>query len=217
MFSEFFILQFFTVVILIFFFFFWDSFFLIINALSFLAVAALFAWLLDADIYINFLVIIDLGVFFILLGFLLNFISVFTLTRSFLRRRGFYFILLLGFSVLGYSGDSSTLPPLCSFLVLFYDWFSIFSLFYFTDLQLLSDIYFTFSGLEFLLMNFYLYTVIVCLYILRRCSYPHLYTNPTKTSLYCHSGLTVRGNFMRLQDLQAQALVRASVRAWSKN
>jgi len=62
-------------------------------------------------------------------------------------------------------------------------------------------------------MNFYLYTVIVCLYVLRRC-------RDYGINLFAWSfvgGLTVRGNFLRVQDSQAQNLVRASVRTWSRN
>ena len=93
-------------------------------------------------------------------------------------------------------------------MVTLYDWYSIFGLYYFTDLQLLSDIYYNLSGFEFILMNFYLYIIIVCLYVLRRCRDYSLSFFPQSFS----GGLTVRGNFLRVQDPQAQTLVRASVR-----
>ena len=165
---------------------------------------------MDADIYINFLIIIDLGVFFILLGFLLNFVSLFDVSHLSRGRGGFAVLLLFIFYLLVLGGRTSAVSSFFPFLVLFYDWFAIFNLFYFTDLQLLSDIYFTFSGFEFILMNFYLYTVIFCLYILRRSSYA--FVESGRSPSYFRGSLTVRGNFMRVQDPQAQVLVRASVR-----
>nr|YP_011027848.1 NADH dehydrogenase subunit 6 [Euplotes cristatus]UPM52058.1 NADH dehydrogenase subunit 6 [Euplotes cristatus] len=214
LFSEFFFLQVTVLVVLVFFFFIWDSFFLIINAVFFLAVVAFLAWLIDADIYINFLIIIDLGVFFILLGFLLNFVSVFTATRPGSYRREFFVVFFLFFLLVRCGGSSvSGLVLFLPNAVTFYDWYAVFNLFYFTDLQLLSDIYYTLSGFEFIVMNFYLYVIIVCLYVLRRCRDYELSPLPLSFS----GGLTVRGNFLRVQDPQAQNLVRASVRTWSRN
>lgn len=214
LFSEFFLLQITVLVVLFFFFLFWDSFFLIINAVCFLGVIACLAWLIDADIYINFLIIIDLGVFFILLGFLLNFISTFTTARLDFYRRDYFLAFFILCLLVRCSG--SAVSGFVSFFpntVTFYDWYGIFGLYYFTDLQLLSDIYYTLSGLEFIIMNFYLYVIIVCLYVLRRC---RDYDLSFFTSSFS-GGLTVRGNFLRVQDLQAQSLVRASVRTWSRN
>lgn len=111
-----------------------------------------------------------------------------------------------------YLGDVDTTYSNFPFLITYYDWFSIFNLYYFTDLQLLSDIYYVFAGLEFILMNFYLYTVILILYCLQRVV-PSLDDHFLTTF---RDNVTVRGNFMRMQDIQAQILTRASVRVWRK-
>lgn len=208
MFNDFILLQFFFILLLVFFLFLWDSFFLLINAVCFLSIVALFAWLIDSDIYINFLVIIDLGVFFVLLGFLLNFISLFRETRgssnpflSFL-----IFGLLAGAHYVFSNAEVETTG--LSFLITYYDWFSIFNFYYFTDLQLLSDVYYVLAGLEFILMNFYLYVVILVLYCLRRS----LQKRSDFFITDFKDNVTVRGNFMRTQDIQSQVLSRATVR-----
>lgn len=110
-----------------------------------------------------------MGVFFILLAFLLNFISLFREVRNHAPKPTLGFMALVGLLALFlYLGDVDTTYSNLPFLITYYDWFSIFNLYYFTDLQLLSDIYYVFAGLEFILMNFYLYTVILILYCLQR-------------------------------------------------
>nr|YP_011027884.1 NADH dehydrogenase subunit 6 [Euplotes vannus]UPM52094.1 NADH dehydrogenase subunit 6 [Euplotes vannus] len=211
-FNDFILLQFFFILLLVFFLFLWDSFFLIINAVCFLSIVALFAWLIDSDIYINFLVIIDLGVFFILLGFLLNFISLFRETRG--SSNPLLSFLVFGLLVGAFScfSDAEVGTAELPLLVTYYDWFSIFNFYYFTDLQLLSDIYYVLAGLEFLLMNFYLYSVILVIYCLRRS--PQERSDFFLTTF--KDNVTVRGNFMRTQDIQSQILSRATVRVWQK-
>ena len=212
MLNEFLLLQFTFILVIYFFIFFWDSFFLIINAVIYLGTVALFAWLLDADIYINFLIIIDLGVFFVLLGFLLNFISLFQVTKPAISYSSsiFLFLPFLLF-IIGASDNGVTNLP---FGISFYDWYGIFTLYYFTDLQLLSDLYYIFSSLEFIIMNCYLYTVILVVYVLRQVSG---FANSSYSPFTRPSGpTTVRGNFMRAQDVQSQLLTTSSARVWSK-
>ena len=213
LFNEFLLLQVLLVLCVCFFFLLQDSFFLLINAIFYLTVVVFLAWLLESDIYINFLLIIDLGVFFVLLGFLLNLVSLFAdHSRNLVVNLFyfFYFIFFIFLSFLGTSLASSSLP----FLVSFYDWYTIFNLVYFTDLQLLSDIYYIFVSFEFIIMNFYLYWVILVLYILRQ--FTLVVTGGGGVFSPQQSLNTVRGNFMRTQDIQSQLLVSASVRVWSR-
>lgn len=77
---------------------------------------------MDSDIYINFLVIIDLGVFFILLAFLLNFISLFREVRNYSPKQTFGLVALVGFiGLLTHFGNTDTTYPSFPFLITYYD------------------------------------------------------------------------------------------------
>ena len=74
-----------------------DLFFSLLNAIIYLGLISIYAWLDDADIFINFLVIIDLGVFFILLAFTLNLTKLFTYSLS--STRIFYYSIYIPFFI----------------------------------------------------------------------------------------------------------------------
>jgi hypothetical protein len=54
-----------------------DYLFLVLNATLFLILSGLILWLNELDVYVNFLMVIDLGVFFVLAALLVNFLSLF--------------------------------------------------------------------------------------------------------------------------------------------
>lgn len=214
LFSDVLFLQFSLIILLGFLILMWDTFFIIINAILYLFLISTLSWLFDSDIYINFLIIIDLGVFFIMLSFLVNFISLFQSKRE--RTYGpvptylFLLILLSFFLATPLTLNFSLLP----LQVTFYNWYSVNDFTYFTDLQLLSDLYYLFYTYEFLIMNFYLYLAILALYVFQ------LFFNILKTRrgalVSLSSPVFSRGLFMRVQDIQNQTLQKASVRVWSK-
>lgn len=189
----------------------WDSFFVIINAIVYLAITSLFSWLLDADIYINFLIIIDLGVFFVLLSFLVNFISLFQ-TKRLNFSNSTLLVVLPALLITSHSAAVTT--PLLPLQITHYNWYSVFNFTYFTDLQLLSDVYYVFFPFEFVLMNCYLYLAILALYFMQ------LFFNNFKfrKSLNSETGSVTnqRGLWMRSQNAQEQTTQRASVRVWNK-
>jgi len=61
--------------------------------------------------------------------------------------------------------NSTVLASVDTF-VNFYVWYSILNLTYFTDLQLMSELYYVYNSFEFILMNFYLYITILLIYFL---------------------------------------------------
>lgn len=78
MFNDFLCLQFLLFLILILLNTNIELFFIILNSILYLFIIVCYTWLHDVEIIINFLLIIDLGVFFILLAFLLNLTQLFT-------------------------------------------------------------------------------------------------------------------------------------------
>ena len=83
MLNDFFLLQFLLTVTLLLFFYISENFFFILNAVTYLTAISALLWLHDLDIFVNFLVIIDLGVFFVLIAILVNVSSLFQNTYLF--------------------------------------------------------------------------------------------------------------------------------------
>jgi len=202
---------------LIFFLFITENFFLLINSIIFLFLISSFLWAVDLDVYVNFLIIIDLGVFFVLIAFLINLSHLFQASHSFLKKStltafGYtMFNVLLVYSTTIEATTTSNLMELPCTLSL-YNWYSVYNFTYFSDLQLLSDLYYSFFSFEFVLMNFYLYLAIFLVYILLFVI--KLFDYKTSDSLeYFNNNKTI---FIRYQDLQKQVNQTATVRVWSK-
>lgn len=207
MINDFFILQFLIIFVLLLCLFFVDSFFFIINSIIYLILISNLLWLTDLDIYVNFLIIIDLGVFFILIAFLINLSHLFQYTLVFNKQLKVWVIsaVIITTFIINVPVVSS---DFFNFLITFYNWFGIFNFIYFTDLQLMSDVYYVYTAFEFILMNFYIYFVVVILYtlifVLKILSYGSFNTKTIKTI------------FMRYQNFQKQVNQTATVRVWSK-
>ena len=216
MLNDFFLLQFLLTVTLLLFFYISENFFFILNAVTYLTAISALLWLHDLDIFVNFLVIIDLGVFFVLIAILVNVSSLFQNTYLFSLLNKLVFMLPFLFTLLSLiiskTNTGELLNPYAVFFSLnYYNWYSIFSFNYLTDLQLMSDIFYILTSLEFIVMNLYVYLTIVYLYIL---------LNLIKVVFI--SGKAVNKSdsgsshlFMRSQDIQKQINQVATVRVWN--
>jgi len=215
--NDFLLLQLTLFISLIFFLLITENFFLLINSIIFLLLISTFLWTADLDIYVNFLLILDLGVFFVLIAFLINLSHLFQSNQSFNKQQ---MPLILGYALVHFllmvsgtveSTTSTTLLSLPCTLSL-YDWYAVFSFSYFSDLQLLSDLYYSLFSFEFLLMNFYLYLAIFITYL--------LFFLIKLLSYNCSTGFTNKTTnktiFIRYQSLQKQINQTATVRVWSK-
>ena len=215
MFNDFLLLEICIILSLIFFFFLTDLFFFILNSVIFLLLIAFFLWLNDLDIIVNFLVIIDLGVFFVLICFLINFTHVFQ--NSININKTVFWKLFFIFSIfwiyfLPISVTDSFFSTV-NWTVTFYNWFGIFNFTYFTDLQLLSDLYFIYTSLEFVLMNCYIYFALIGIFILLNLK------NTSDIESNIHNAQLTSQNkslFLRYQDVQKQVNQTATVRVWTK-
>jgi hypothetical protein len=174
-------------------------------------------WLSDLDIFVNFLIIIDFGVFFVLLSFLVNLSHLFQNSTVFIKYQTnliymLFTILLIVCLFNPGSVNSTLLFRSFVFELTFYNWYSIFNFNYFSDLQLMSDIYYLFTAYEFLLMNFYIYITIVYIYIILTLI-TSFNINPKYSQNYTKNNHFI---FIRSQDIQKQVNQTASVRVWSK-
>lgn len=108
-----------------------ELFFIILNSIIYLFIIVCYTWLHDVEIIINFLLIIDLGVFFILLAFILNLTNLFTqllmptqLSRNLLLIIGLvilYYILQYNLSILINIGYVLYLQLNWFFLIIYYN------------------------------------------------------------------------------------------------
>lgn len=215
MFNDYFFLQLFLVFLLGFLFVTTDLFFIVLNAVLFLALVSVYLWFSEMDVYVNFLVVIDLGVFFVLATLLVNFINLF---RDFVSTNYSRFIFFSPLVFL-FLINSPSLPASALFSnfslggVVFYDWFNLHGLNYFSDLQLFSDVYYIFSSYEFLVMNFYLYFAIILIFFLflfLKLVELAPQSNPNKTNFSPESP------FIKQQNFQKQMNQGGTVRAWKR-
>lgn len=224
MFSELFFLQILTFIILYLLFTSKETFYILTNCLLFLAVSSLFMWAKDADVYANFLVIIDLGVFLILLAFLLNLTRIFQTPHSTSSVRSVPYLIIVSWSSLilflmcaffSFSAEiksfSNNLSPMSPS---YYDWYSLYSFTFFSDLQLLSEIYFHANFYEFVLMNIFLYASLLLVTLILNITYPKTLA-PLHTYLLLLQRKFEKQVFQRVQKLQSQIKRTATVRAWN--
>lgn len=188
-----------------------DYIFILLNSALFLFISGMLLWLVELDVYVNFLMIIDLGVFFVLTALLINFISLFQAYNS-SGTSIIFFSICLSFIFFFKWSPSLCLPD--TTYIVFYNWFSIFSLNYFTDLQLLSDIYYLFNSFEFIFMNLYLYLAIFIVYLFFNLKQAvELKFNLHSLNYTNHGETTV---LMKQQDFHKQSQQLSTVRAWGR-
>ena len=181
----------------------------------------------DADIYIGFLWVIDLGVGLVFFIFILHFTSfLFQKSQFNLTARHFIFsYLFLLFSIYFFyfasnPADTSFYGDLSKtwfFKLSYIDYFSIFYTNEVTDLNTLRDTYFLLNSFEFFVVNFSLFFVLVasilmCFMIQRIFAFLN-YSQILNMSLLEKADT---GFFIRQQNFTTQQNTSATVRSWIK-
>lgn len=196
-----------------------DLFYFILNSILFLVLITSYVWLKDGDLFLNFLLIIDLGLYFLFFIFFLHYSNLFSSVQLFRSSNlGFVYLTIVliicswSFKFCYLESESFSAVQL---QLSFYNWYAL-SLFVFAaDLQLLSELYFGFNFIEFILMNLYIYIVLLAIYYI--ISLPIVYTLVTwvrsfqYTSLLRLAGSSV---FLKTQDLDKQRTSSEAVRVW---
>lgn len=227
MLSELMLLQ--TLIVVSVFFLYWisDIFNSITLGTFYLLISSLYAFYNDADVFVSFLLIIDLGVFFIMFAFMLH-LTKFLINKStynFEFRNLFHssnilivFIFYLYFS--NFSTDfnfNKKIENTWFFFISNYNYCEINNSFFLSEMHILKEIYFSFNSFEFLLISFGVYFAVMTSYFL------FLYLNKiavkNKTLFYS----LIKNNkqnstyFFRHQDYNKQILTLPSTRTWSKS
>lgn len=161
--------------ILIVFFLFWvtDLLTLVSCGILYLIMGSLLLFFLDSDILINFLLIIDLGVFFIFISFIMMISKYIDNKYNYTNSIKNIFIFLIVFFIIYFyiiylfSLDLNLNFTLSwNFFINFINYNYINFLIYTTDMVLYKEIYFNINYLEFILINLQLSLSLILIYIL---------------------------------------------------
>jgi len=181
----------------------------------------------DADIYIGFLWVIDLGVGLVFFIFILHFTS-FLFQKSYfnLSARHFFTLLLTTFSMIilyyfianpadnTFNGD---LLKTWFFKISYMDYYLIYHSAEVTDLNTLRDTYFCLNGFEFFIVNFSLLfgllaAILICFLIQRVFNF----LNYSQIINYRLLHANTSGFIIRNQNFTTQQSMFSSVNQWSK-
>lgn len=188
----------------------------------------IFSLLNDADIYIGFLWVIDLGVGLVFFIFILHFTSfLFQKSQFNLTARHFIFSYLTLFTILlftyylssgadaSYYGD---LKKTWFFKLSYIDYFLVFNTVEVTDLNTLRDSYFLLNSFEFFIVNFSLFfgliASILMTFIVQRIFAFLNFSQILNMQLLKKADT---GLFLRSQDFTRQQNTTAAVRSWIKS
>ena len=178
---------------------------------------SILAWVNNLDVLVNFLIVIDLGVFLTLLAFACNLVFIFE-SVSLLKKstsRSHIKIVFGLTPVLLSSLGSNNLINLKPLFLDYMNWYSVLNNELYSDMQLLSEIYFSYNFLEFIIMNLIMYlglltAISVSQMRLKFANFKHL--------MGLNNILRYRpdnNNLYKLQNIQSQVRQSSTVRAWS--
>jgi len=220
--NELLILQ--TLILISVFFLYWisDVFNSITLGVFYLLIISLYSLYNDSDIFVSFLIIIDLGVFFIMFAFMLH------LTKFLVNKNTynfefrnlfhsstilFFFLFYLYFT--NFSTDfnfNKKIETSWFFFVSNYNYYEINNTFFLSEMHILKEIYFSFNSFEFLLISFGIYFAVMTSYFLflylnkisikNKTIFYYLMKNNKQNSTY----------FFRHQDYSKQSLTLPSTR-----
>lgn len=193
----------------------------------YLMLVGILALINDADIYIGFLWVIDLGVGLIFFIFILHFTSFLFQKPQFLLNSRYFFIfyifLLLYISIFYFFSFNASSWIESSFIKTWYfrvqhiDYYSILNSNEVSELNTLKDSYFFLNSFEFFIINFsilfgLLASIFLCFLIQRifnYINYNYIINSNTLTTIDSSF-------FIRLQDYITQSNTPQNIRIWSR-
>lgn len=181
----------------------------------------------DADIFIGFLWVIDLGVgliFFIFIMHFSNFLHqkpILALNERYFYFYCYLFIFFIFFSFFfafpNFSSNFRIADKLWNFCVSWYNYYNVLDFRQITELQLLRQIYFSWSGLNFFLINFSIFyaliSIIIFVFLIKKffitLSLPELVNYSTLSTINSYF-------FIRQQNFIKQQNTVAGAKVWIK-
>lgn len=193
-------------------------------SLAYLIIIVIYGWFLEFDVYINFLMVIDLGLFFIILAFVINFTNLYN--YNFTQAINFKnTLLLVSLSLIIYfvyivSTDyNCSTSPLNNNLISISltNWYDLYNTVYMSDLQLWSDIYYILNFFEFVVANLIIYVgITVIVLIIKITDNIHMLKNNLNFKTYFKNNELNYDIFMKYQNTQKQVNKTGLVRVWTK-
>lgn len=226
-FSEYLLLEFFLIIVIKYFIISSNILVLLYTAGLYLIAVGLYSLLADADVYVGFLWVIDLGVGLVFFIFMLHFtpflhqksrfnfkVRNFVLYSAFMLNLVFYFYF---FSANTDSSLNSDLSKVWFFNVFTLNYYDLFFVNEVTELNLLRETYFLVCSFVFFVVNFSLLYGLVTAILL--CFLIHRVFNFLNFSQmkYIRSILFLNSSFfIRLQDPLLQANTPAITKSWAR-
>lgn len=218
MFNDLFFLQTLILIFSIIFLFINNTFLIWYLILFFLIILSSVLFIDNFDIFVGFLLLIDLGVILIFLVFVFHFIN-FLDNKHFIKSYNyflFFSVLLLILKILSITLKIEIISEYF-FLISWYDYFNVSVINYKTDLNLLKEIYFYNNSFEFILINFFilygLISSIILFFILKK-----LYLTDFINTLRTYNFMSINTSFfyIRNQNLINQQDEGASLKIINK-
>ena len=226
-FLDFFTIEFLIVLISFYFILSNNIMILLYNSGLYLVLIGIYSLLNEADIYIGFLWVIDLGVGLVFFIFMLHFLpflhqkSNFNVTsRATMIYSTIFLLLLFYFYFLSFNIDSQShlfLNKLWFFNINYLDYYFIFFSYEVTELNLLRETYFLLNTFEFFLINFSLFFGLITAILL--CFLIHRIFNFLNFSQIKSAKLLNKLNssfFIRNQNFITQSNAPMIVKTWSR-
>jgi len=211
------------------FFIYWvsDIFNSILVGVVYLLLLSLYSFYNDSDVFVGFLLVIDLGVFFIMFAFILHLTKFLVNKNSYnLEYKNLYYmvflvlVLALFLYVMNFSNDfnyNKTIENVWFFYVSHYNYYNISHAFFNSEMQLLKEAYFNFNNFEFFLISIGIYFGVVTTYLLFNFLNKLYIKN---NALHLMKGLHNKADstyFFRYQDMIQQSNTRPNTRVWFRD
>lgn len=168
--------------------------------------------------------VIDLGLFFIILAFVINFANLynynFTNTINFKNTSLLILLSLMVYFIYtaftNHNCNSSSLNNNFTPVNLI-NWYDLYNTIYMSDLQLWSDIYYILNFFEFIIANLIIYVgITIIVLIIKITDNVHLLKNNLNFKTYLQNNELNYDIFMKYQNTQKQVNKTGLVRVWTK-
>lgn len=209
------------------FFIFWitDFIILLLFGIFYLLIISFLTIVYDSDILISFLIIIDLGVFFILLSFSIHFLKFIDYKYIFINQIKnililFIIIFILIINIFNLSSQHININFIFSwfFFINFINYYYINTLIFYSDMHIFKEIYFNINSLEFILISILLIVAIVVVYNLS--NFIIKWTINSSFSNFKLNNINLKKNnsyyFFKIQFNNNQYNIPASCRVFNK-
>ncbi len=171
-------IQCFLIFIIIFLYWLTDLSFLLIVGIVYLFILSGLCFYLETDILICFLIIIDLGVFFILLAFTIHFLKYINKKYLFINSvKNVFIVLILIFLLLGivlFTFNPNFIQKLSYnwiFFLNYINYTATHQIIWLSEMQLFKEIFFNFNSFEFILISILLFIDLLCIFFLYKILY----------------------------------------------